>query len=172
MRLFHVFLIVEEKAMFCTVTKFNKSVMTQLYTAFYFFISLFFFNQKRFVLVRGGTCSVLIVQSQWGAGVPSGCQIPGWSWLTMMQWLNLHKCGLFFNSFDCGPHISSIGFAALGFLCYWTSHPKAQKSRYSCVVFDNFSTFVLTFKSSSPISLSLCVPGLDQYTCKTCYPGK
>ena len=50
--------------------------------------------------------------------------------LTMMQWLNLTKCGLFFNiySLPCGPHTSSIGVVALGFLWYRSCHPVPQKS--------------------------------------------
>ena len=46
-----------------------------------------------------------------------------------MQWLNLPICSLFFNTFSlaCGPHTSSIGVAAFGFLWYRSSHSDPWK---------------------------------------------
>ena len=47
-----------------------------------------------------------------------------------MQWLNLPICSLFFNivSLACGPHTSSIGVAAFGFLWYRSSHSDPWKN--------------------------------------------
>ena len=50
--------------------------------------------------------------------------------LTMMQWSNLNKCGLFFSIVSPAVHTrtSSTGVALLGFLWYRSSHPDPGKS--------------------------------------------
>ena len=49
--------------------------------------------------------------------------------MTMMQWSNLTKCGLFFIIFSPAVHTLLLsGVAALGFPWYRSSHPDPQKS--------------------------------------------